>query len=62
MLIHVKPKHVYFKQKSLCNFSFKYSNTVLDIVDTLNYLGITFYYSGNFRTACKVLAEQAMKS
>ena len=47
--------------KSMHNFNFKYRNTLLDIVDTFNYLGITYCYTGNFKTACKILAEHAMK-
>ena len=43
------------------NINFKYRCTILDCVDTFNYLGITFCYTGNFTTACKVLAEQSMK-
>ena len=42
MLIQVKSKYVYLKEKqSLSNFSFKY---------TLHY-----NYTGNFKTTCKVL-------
>ena len=35
--------------------------TLLDI-DKFNYLGITFYYTGKFRTAYKMLPQQALKS
>ena len=61
MLAQVKPKYVYLKEtKSVCNFNFKYTNTVLDIIDKCKYLSITLYYTGNFRRACKVFSEQAM--
>ena len=43
------------------DFNFKYRNTVLNIADTFNYLGIIYCYTGNFKMACKILVEQAMK-
>ena len=45
---------IFERRKSMRNFNFKYRNTVLYVVDTFNYLGITFCCTGNFTTACRV--------
>ena len=48
---------MYLKEENQCLISILNIGTLLDIVDTFNYLGIKFCYTGNFQTACKVLAE-----
>jgi hypothetical protein len=58
-----KTKMVVFRKRSRIklNLCWKYDNEVMDIVDNLNYLGVTLNFNGNFNKTQSVLASQCKK-
>ena len=58
-----KTKVVIFSKRKLAqNVSFKLYNQNIEIQDSYVYLGLLFYYNGNFAQARKKLVDQAQKA
>ena len=53
---------IFERKKSRNNYTWCINNIDVEIVDSFCYLGMKFYYNGNFNQAIKTLNEQALKA